>query len=288
MKYFTTDTHFGHPLVTVLRGFTTFDPGRVQYTHILREQGRKAAEDWAKQIVLDDSRLNFRKAADTDAHDAAVVANINTLVGEDDELWILGDIGYRTSVEHLKNCLRQLRCQHLHAIIGNHDDWWMTDKPALNLFESIEPNGTVELTGFDETKPDRVEIVNLSHFPYREDLAYSWPDDAVRFHEQALPFDGRKLLYGHTHQLSPAGARPEALNVGLDAWNLTPVSQTQVAAWFRKTQHHTAGQRAGDASASSSVPRLDMPSFPETAAETNCAPNSMVPNSEGGERSWQS
>ena len=26
MRYFTTDTHFGHPLVTVLRGFTTFDP----------------------------------------------------------------------------------------------------------------------------------------------------------------------------------------------------------------------------------------------------------------------
>ncbi|MDR3887627.1 MAG: phosphoesterase, partial [Bifidobacterium sp.] len=25
MKYFTTDTHFGHPLVSVLRGFTTFD-----------------------------------------------------------------------------------------------------------------------------------------------------------------------------------------------------------------------------------------------------------------------
>ena len=81
----------------------------------------------------------------------------------------------------------------------------MDNKPALNLFESIEPNGTVELEGLG--------TVNLSHFPYREDLAYGWPDDAVRFHDQALPFDGRKLLYGHTHQLSAAGARPESLNV---------------------------------------------------------------------------
>lgn len=81
----------------------------------------------------------------------------------------------------------------------------MDNKPALNLFESIEPNGTVELEGLG--------TVNLSHFPYREDLAYGWPDDAVRFHDQELPFDGRKLLYGHTHQLSPAGARPESLNV---------------------------------------------------------------------------
>lgn len=81
----------------------------------------------------------------------------------------------------------------------------MDNKPALNLFESIEPNGTVELEGLG--------TVNLSHFPYREDLAYGWLDDAVRFHDQALLFDGRKLLYGHTHQLSAAGARPESLNV---------------------------------------------------------------------------
>lgn len=47
----------------------------------------------------------------------------------------------------------------------------MDNKPALNLFESIEPNGTVELEGLG--------TVNLSHFPYREDLAYGWPDDAV-------------------------------------------------------------------------------------------------------------
>lgn len=101
MKYFTTDTHFGHPLVSVLRGFTTFDPGHTQYDALLSSQGRKAAEDWVKGVVLDDSRLNFRKAADTDAHDEAIVANINRIVGEDDELWILGDIGYRTSVRHL-------------------------------------------------------------------------------------------------------------------------------------------------------------------------------------------
>ena len=48
MKYFTTDTHFGHPLVSVLRGFTTFDPGHTQYDALLSSQGRKAAEDWAK------------------------------------------------------------------------------------------------------------------------------------------------------------------------------------------------------------------------------------------------
>lgn len=62
MKYFTTDTHFGHPLVTVLRGFTTFDPTRSSYEEILRAHGRKAAEDWAKETTLD-SGPTFRTAA---------------------------------------------------------------------------------------------------------------------------------------------------------------------------------------------------------------------------------
>ncbi|WP_404801540.1 hypothetical protein [Bifidobacterium platyrrhinorum] len=50
MRYFTTDTHFGHPLVSVLRGFARFDPGRTRYAALLADQGRKATEDWAKGV----------------------------------------------------------------------------------------------------------------------------------------------------------------------------------------------------------------------------------------------
>ena len=62
-------------------------------------------------------------------------------------------------------------------------DWWLEDRPALNLFESLEPHDTVEIEGL-------------------------------------------------------GGARPEALNVGLDAWDLMPVSETRVVEWFR---NHTNG-----------------------------------------------
>nr|WP_288667140.1 hypothetical protein [uncultured Bifidobacterium sp.] len=58
-------------------------------------------------------------------------------------------------------------------MIGNHDDWWLEDRSALNLFESLEPHDTVEIEGLG--------TVNLSHYPYREDLAYSWPDDVAKF-----------------------------------------------------------------------------------------------------------
>ena len=130
----------------------------------------------------------------------------------------------------------------------------LDDAPARDLFESIEPNSTAELTGLGIGRPQATETVNLSHFPYREDLAYGWPDDAVRFRDQALPFDGHRLLYGHTHQLSPEGARHEALNVGLDAWNLQPVSETQIADWFHA--HATDSTR---------VSPLDMPDSPGPA-----------------------
>ena len=42
MKYFTTDTHFWHPLVSVLRGFTTFDPAAPEPT--VPEESAPAAE----------------------------------------------------------------------------------------------------------------------------------------------------------------------------------------------------------------------------------------------------
>lgn len=55
------------------------------------------------------------------------------------------------------------------------------------------------------------------------------------------------------------GARPEALNVGLDAWDLMPVSETRVVEWFR---NHDVGSPAnGTSKADDSVPSLDMPSF---------------------------
>lgn len=272
MRYFTTDTHFGHPLVSVLRGYTTFDPGRAHYGELLATHGRKTAEDWAKGVVLDDSRLSFRTAADTNAHDEAIIANINRIVGKDDELWILGDIGFRTSVNHLKDCLRGLDCRNLHAVIGNHDDWWLENKPARNLFASIEANDAVGIVGLDAAHPEATETVNLSHFPYREDLAYGWPDDEVRFHDQALPFDGHRLLYGHTHQLSPEGARPEALNVGLDAWDLEPVSESRVVEWFHA--HAADEPRAAT---------LDMPTFPGQEPALTPQPTANEPHTVSGQ-----
>lgn len=225
-RWFTTDTHFGHPLVSALRGFTRFDPDRTEYKRILAKDGAKAAQDWVRSVIDNDRRLTFKRAADTDAHDKFIVDAINAKVHAGDELWILGDIAFRTTVEHMRDCLTALDVTRIRIILGNHDDWW--DETALPTAKdvTVEPHATIAFDEMGET--------NLSHYPYRESLGFAWPGDVDKYADVALPDDGRPLLYGHTHQLSPAGATPRQLNVGLDAWNLAPVSEAQVAQWFKE------------------------------------------------------
>lgn len=51
MRYFTSDTHFGHPLVTALRGFLNNGRLRAEYRDVWQAQGRAAAHTWIKQYV---------------------------------------------------------------------------------------------------------------------------------------------------------------------------------------------------------------------------------------------
>ena len=44
------------------------------------------------------------------------------------------------------------------GVIGNHDDWWREDRPALNLFESLEPHDTVEIEGLGGARPEALNV----------------------------------------------------------------------------------------------------------------------------------
>ena len=102
----------------------------------------------------------------------------------------------------------------------------------LDVFASVASTGTVKIA--DET-------VLLSHFPYTRDRA------ETRYPQWRLPNLGKWLLHGHTHgteratvegehlhawgQTSPVKTifRSREIHVGLDAWDLTPVSIDTVA-----------------------------------------------------------
>lgn len=231
--FFTTDTHFGHPLVSALRGFITVPDIKSGYDRIASEEGRAAATRYVKQTVAERD-LRMRDIADTDAHDAAVITSINAAVTPDDDLWILGDVGYRTSMQHIRHCLHAIHAKRLHLVIGNHDVNFHhreLDDEWHHAFATIDDAATVAIGNAS---------YHLSHFPYREDMDdFLDPtgDVSVNAYDSgyapdALPRDGHRLLFGHTHQHAKPGRNPDSLHVGLDSWDLKPVSEAQVMRWF--------------------------------------------------------
>lgn len=231
--YFTSDTHFGHPLVSALRGFLTMPDMTTEYDGIAATSGRAAATQYIKRTAYDRG-LMMRDIADTDAHDAAVIASINATLTPDDDLWILGDIGYRTTMEHIRHCLHAIHAKRLHLVIGNHDVNFHhreLDSAWHHAFATIQDSASVIINGL---------TYNLSHFPYREDMNggtepnVDASDNAYDsgYAADALPRDGHRLLFGHTHQHTKPGRNPDSLHVGLDSWNLKPVSETEVVSWF--------------------------------------------------------
>lgn len=247
MRYFTSDTHFGHPLVSVLRGHIKNGRIRAEYMEVWRTQGRDAAHAWIRETLTQES-MPFTKAADVASHDEAIIAGINERVGADDELWLLGDVSFRCTVAHTLECLRRLNCKHLHMIIGNHDRNFRlrsNDKLYEDVFETIDDYREIELDlpaltdghvtlaqdGSVRTAP---QMAGMSHFPRATamlDGRGTWPDDRDKFLDVAPETDGW-LIYGHTHQEMPDGTDPLCVNVGEDAWGCRPVSEREVIDWL--------------------------------------------------------
>lgn len=242
MRYFTSDTHFGHPLVTALRGFLNNGRLRAEYLDIWQTQTRTAAHAWIKQYVHD-NQTSFKAICDIARHENTIIDNINEIVGHDDELWILGDLSYRCTVEHTLECLRRINCQHLHLIIGNHDRNFrlrFNDMLYEDVFETIDDYCEIdmELPVLDESGKITVattqQSIAMSHFPRLSALAEEhsdWPNNWNEFADMAPTTEGW-LLYGHTHQDVPDGTDPRSVNVGLDAWDFKPVSEQQILAWL--------------------------------------------------------
>ena len=121
-----------------------------------------------------DNQTSFKAICDITRHENTIIGNINETVGRDDELWILGDLSYRCTVEHTLDCLRRINCRHLHLIIGNHDrNFRLRSNDALyeNVFETIDDYREIdmELPVLDGTgKPTAAttrQTIGMSTFP---------------------------------------------------------------------------------------------------------------------------
>lgn len=186
--YFTSDLHLGHERVAGIRGFDS-----------------------------------------TGAHDAAIAERWRATIANNDDVWILGDIA-ASSPFHSLAILKTLPGRK-HLVYGNHDRGHPMNRDAhkwhahyLGAFASVASAARRRIYGRE---------VLLSHFPYERDR------DEARYMQWRLRDEGLPLLHGHTHGeerlthipvLDRIGPYANGLrwrtevHVGLDAWDLTPVS----------------------------------------------------------------
>lgn len=160
MRYFTSDTHFGDPRVL---------------------------------------RIDRRPFDGVAAHDRALIANWNAVVGAGDEIWHLGDFA-RGDAAGVAALLAELNGSK-HLVIGNNDSAATIEAAG---WSSVQHYAELQLEG---------KLVILCHYPFR-----TWN----RMGKGALDF------HGHSHgRLTPA---PRQYDVGVDAQGLRPVSFADIVA----------------------------------------------------------
>ena len=158
MIYFTSDTHFGD-------------------TRVLRIDRRP-----------------FRNTAE---HDAALIANWNSRVSPEDEIWHLGDFAARRS-DYAEQLLSQLNGRK-HLIIGNNDS---TETTSAMGWSSIQHYAELTIEG---------HLLILCHYPFR-----TWNQMGRRSIN----------LHGHSHgKLKPL---PRQFDVGVDPRDLRPTTVAEI------------------------------------------------------------
>jgi calcineurin-like phosphoesterase family protein len=186
--WFTADLHLGHGTLIKLWQRPFLSPEEM-------ERARRAARgEW---------RLSEATIA---LHDDALLNSINSRVGADDALWILGDF-CKGRLEQAIKYRDRIPCRQVHLVWGNHDH------PSIRpLFGEAIQQGMVRVEGQD---------IWLNHYPMR-----SWDRS----------FYGSWHLYGHVHGRFAAEDEANAWmltkDVGVDACGYRPWSFEELRAYL--------------------------------------------------------
>ena len=140
----------------------------------------------------------------------AIIANWNSVVQDDDDVFLLGDMGF-CSYAKLKTLITRLKGR-IHLIQGNHDE----DKVVYKLYDydniySVNKLLQVTVEG-DEECPN--QELTLCHFPMID-----W------YNKER----GAWMIHGHQHQLPHMPSCSTAhWDVGLDKNGMFPISFEQL------------------------------------------------------------
>lgn len=143
-------------------------------------------------------RIDRRPFPDLPAHDAALIANWNAVVGTDDEVWHLGDFALGPDEARLGEIMAALNGTK-RLIVGNNDG------PT-----TLAMTGWASIAHYAEVTVEDRPLV-LCHYAFR-----TWNGMGR----------GALDLHGHSHgQLRPI---PRQYDVGVDAQGFVPVRLSEV------------------------------------------------------------
>jgi len=174
MIFLTSDTHFGHKNI-------------IEYTN--------------------------RPFQTVEEMDEVIIKNINKTVGEDDELYILGDFCMNGGYEKRSRYRNLIKCKNVYLILGNHD---------TRLVDTFKPSPFQLEQDYMELKFEDTMFC-LSHYPF-----LSW-------HNREL---GSIMCHGHIHSDSRNNEINQWQNVyrydvGVDANKYRPVSIYDILKFFK-------------------------------------------------------
>lgn len=210
-RFFTSDQHIGHELVSVLR----------MHPELPLTNGRPDLDAFGK--------VNVRRAVEE--HSRVQAENWDRVVGPDDTVFVLGDISINPKRDGAWNWFRE-RPGKKHLIAGNHDEVHSMHSKALQAQQDF--NWTMTFATINSWARLKMlgRTVLLSHFPYEGEGSRDIED---RNSEYRLKDAGFPLLHGHTHakhQAHTSASGSPMFHVGVDAWNLELVPESTIIEWL--------------------------------------------------------
>lgn len=202
MRWWTSDLHVGH---TNIIDFA----GRPFYTPIIQH------------FALGDAEV---EVPDVDAMNRALIDNWNDVVDQEDEVWVVGDLAMG-SVNTTVPMTKRLKGRKF-LVPGNHDRVHRMYPKWRRFVALYEDAGFTILDSQVTTDVDGSEVL-VCHFPYTGDSKF---DD--RYSGLRPDDEGGWLIHGHTH--SDEKARGRQIHVGVDAWDMRPASEDEVAEIIRR------------------------------------------------------
>ena len=136
-----------------------------------------------------------------------IIANWNSVVTAEDEVWVLGDffMGQLTAIESILDRLNG----KIHLVRGNHDQ-----KNRMKIYEA-----------------HGIDIHDIAYVQYkgRYFVLCHFPNESEEFVRMVIEDNSEVVwLYGHVHGKAPKGYVNGTYHVGADTNNLTPISIQQI------------------------------------------------------------